>query len=298
MCGPGSVVAMPRVAALISYPVKGCAGTPLERAVSAPAGLPHDRAFMVVDEEGAFRSQRGSPRLALIRPGVEEGGRLLLLDAPGAAPVRVPVRAEGPRSGVTMHGRPFEAVDQGEGAARWLTGVLGEPSRLVRVAPGHDRVVTGRFTGTSAFADSSSALVLSLSSLDLLNGRLAEAGAPALPMDRFRPNIVVSGWPEPHTEDGVLTMRIGGTGLGFSKPCKRCAVTTVDQDTGEKAGPEPLRTLASYRRWAEGGVVFGAKFAVLEPGPIAVGDEVEVREWAEGERALVELAGPDRAARG
>lgn len=289
---------MPRVAALISYPVKGCAGSPVQRAVSTPAGLPWDRAFMVVGPDGAFRSQRGSPRLALIRPSVEEEGTRLLLRAPGTAPVRVPVRSEGPRSAVTMHGRPFEALDQGEPAARWLTGVLGEPSRLVRVAPEHDRVVTGRFTGTSAFADSSSALVLSLSSLDLLNGRLVQAGAPALPMDRFRPNIVVSGWPEPHTEDGVLTMRIGGTGLGFSKPCKRCAVTTVDQDTGEKAGPEPLRTLASYRRWAQGGVVFGAKFAVLEPGPIAVGDEVEVGEWAGGGGALVELAGDEHGAGG
>lgn len=269
----------------------------MSRAVSTPAGLPHDRAFMVVDAEGVFRSQRGSPRLALIRPGVEDDGAHLLLQAPGTAPARIQVRAEGPRTGVTMHGRPFDAVDQGEEAARWLTAVLGEPSRLVRVAPGHDRVVDGHFTGTSAFADSSSALVLSLSSLDLLNAQLAEAGAPALPMDRFRPNIVVSGWPEPHTEDGVLTMRIGGTGLGFSKPCKRCAVTTVDQETGEKAGPEPLRTLASYRRWAEGGVVFGAKFAVLESGPIAVGDEVEVDEWAGPERALVALAGEEEAAR-
>ncbi|MDA2806738.1 MOSC domain-containing protein [Nocardiopsis suaedae] len=288
---------MPRVSALISYPVKGCAGAPLNRAVSTPAGLPHDRAFMVVDAEGVFRSQRGSPRLALIRPGVEDDGAHLLLQAPGTGTARIPVLAEGPRTGVTMHGRPFEAVDQGEEAARWLTDVLGEPSRLVRVAPGHDRTVNGHFSGTSAFADSSAALVLSLSSLDLLNARLAEAGAPALPMDRFRPNIVVSGWPEPHTEDGVLTMRIGGTGLGFSKPCKRCAVTTVDQETGEKAGPEPLRTLASYRRWAEGGVVFGAKFAVLDPGPIAVGDEVEVDEWAGPERALVALAGEEEAAR-
>lgn len=95
-------------------------------------------------------------------------------------------------------------------------------------------------------------------------------------MERFRPNIVVEGWPEPHTEDRVDMLTVGGVELGFSVRAMRCSVTLVDQGTGEKAGPEPIRTLATYRQEPEykNLVSFGAKFAVLREGVIAVGDEV------------------------
>jgi len=99
-----------------------------------------------------------------------------------------------------------------------------------------------------------------------------------VPMDRFRPNIVISGWPEPHTEDRVSRMTAGGTEIGFGELAVRCAVTLVDQAAGVRAGPEPLRTLADYRREPDG-VTFGLKAAVLGPGGIAVGDGVTVTEW-------------------
>ncbi|MGH3999451.1 MAG: MOSC domain-containing protein, partial [Pseudonocardiaceae bacterium] len=126
-------------------------------------------------------------------------------------------------------------------------------------------------------------LITTLSSLDLVNERITERGGEPLPMSRFRPNVVVGGWDEPHIEDRARRINVGNAELGYAKLAIRCAVTTVDQKSGVKVGPEPLRALAGYRRAAEGGVAFGVKFAVLRPGKLSVGDEVIVSHWGESE---------------
>ncbi|WP_307829392.1 MOSC domain-containing protein [Actinomadura viridis] len=267
------------MAQLISYPIKGCAGVPLAETPLTPAGLAHDRAFMVVGEGGVFRSQRRDPRLAVIRPEVGAGGERLTLRAPDTDPLGIDVETASARLDVTLFGAPFQGVDQGEDAATWLSDVLGSPSRLVRVPPEHDRVTDGWITGTSGYADSSPVHILSRSSLDALNERIAAGGGRPVPMARFRPNIVVDGWGEPHEEDRVRRAAVGGAELGFAKLAIRCAVTLVDQDTGARSGPEPLRTLAAYRRASGGGVAFGAKFSVVRPGKVSVGEEVTVTAW-------------------
>ncbi|WP_372411258.1 MOSC domain-containing protein [Streptomyces luteireticuli] len=275
---------MARVVELLYYPIKGCAGTSVAEAVLTPAGLAHDRSFMVTDDNGVFRSQRRDPRLALIRPAVDADGTVLTLRMPGADALDVTVDTTGPRRGVELFGNPYRGIDQGDAAAAWLTGALGAPSRLVRVPPEHGRVTDGLTPGTSGWADSSALHLLSRSSLDLLGRRLAEGGAEPLPMSRFRPNVVVDGWDEPHTEDRLRRAAVGDAVLGYTKLAVRCAVTTVDQEAGAKAGPEPLRTLAAYRRARGGGVVFGAKFSVVRGGKLSVGDEVVVGEWGPSER--------------
>ncbi|MFD3442843.1 MOSC domain-containing protein [Streptomyces sp. NPDC058685] len=270
---------MARVVELAYYPVKGCAGSAVREGVLTPAGLAHDRSFMVVGEQGVYRTQRRDPRLALIVPTIVDGGLGLTLEAPGHEPVAIPVDTTGPRRDVDLFGAAFLGIDQGEVAADWLSTVLAAPSRLVRVPPEHRRVTDGRTPGTSGYADSCAVHLLSLSSLDLLNAKLAERGAAPMPMDRFRPNIVVGGWDEPHTEDRARRLTLGTAELGYAKLAIRCAVTVVDQRTGERDGPEPLRSLAAYRRAREGGVAFGAKFAVLRPGTMSVGDELAVGAW-------------------
>ncbi|WP_414505217.1 MOSC domain-containing protein [Streptomyces sp. NEAU-L66] len=273
---------MATVVELISYPVKGCAGVPAAEAELTPAGLPHDRSFLVVGPGGVFRSQRTDPRLAVIRPEVGADGTHLTLHAPDRDPLRLDIdlgTGSTARSEVEMFGQPYRAVDQGDRVAGWLSEALGTESRLVRVPPEHDRVTDGLTPGTSGFADSSAMHVLSLASFDDLNRRIAAAGRPPVPMDRFRPNLVVDGWDTPQTEDRVRRVTVGGGELGFTKLAVRCAVTLVDQRTGGKAGPEPLRTLASYRRVPEGGVAFGSKFSVLATGKVTVGDAFEVTEW-------------------
>ncbi|MEU2794743.1 MOSC N-terminal beta barrel domain-containing protein [Streptomyces sp. NPDC007100] len=271
------------VTGLTYYPVKGCAGVTASEAELTPAGLAHDRSFMVTGVDGVFRSQRRDPRLAVIRPEIGAGGGRLTLRAPGADPLHLEVDTASARREVELFKTAYRGIDQGEAAAAWLTEVLGAPSRLVRVPPEHDRVTDGLTPGTSGYADSCALHVLSLSSLELLHARLAEQGAAPLPMGRFRPNVVVDGWEAPHTEDRVRRVRIGGAELGYAKLAVRCAVTTVEQESGARTGPEPLRTLAGYRRAAAGGVVFGAKFAVLRPGKLSVGDEVAVSSWGEPE---------------
>lgn len=283
---------MATVVELTHYPVKGCAGTSMSEAVLTPAGLAHDRSFMVTDPDGVFRSQRRDPRLALIRPEVGDDGGRLTLHAPdaGQQSLDVAVTTTAARRDVELFGVPYKGIDQGEAAAAWLSAVLGAPSRLVRVPPEHDRVTDGRIPGTSGYADSCALHILSRATLDELNRRLAEHGAPPLPMNRFRPNVVVDGdgsgddpWDAPHAEDLARHLLLGEAELGYAKLAVRCAVTMVEQESGTRAGPEPLRTLARYRRASGGGVVFGAKFAVLRGGKLSVGDEVDVTAWGEAE---------------
>ncbi|WP_340377531.1 MOSC N-terminal beta barrel domain-containing protein [Streptomyces sp. SS7] len=224
------------VVGITYYPVKGCAGVALTEAAVTPEGLLGDRVWAVADDRGDLRRQGADPRLAVIVPEVRDDG--LTLRAPDAEPLTV----TGP----------------GPGADAWLTRFLGRPSRLVR-----------------ARAGSASRLhVVSRASLDALNRRIAARGAAPLPMSRFRPNLVVDGWPTPHTEDDTPRLTVAGTELALTELTVRCAVTLVDQSTGRRAGPEPLRTLADYRRADGGGVVFGAYFAVRRPGRVALGDEV------------------------
>ncbi len=269
---------MATVSDLFLYPVKGCAGTSVTRAQVLPTGVLHDRTFMFVRaSDGVFRSQRSTPRLSVIRPELTTEADKLMLTAPDVPAMAVDVRTEGHRLSVDIHGVwDGEAVDQGDDAAEWASTLLGEPVRLVRVAPDHTRAVDD-WHGQITFTDSTPLHLTALSSLDDLNARILEKGAEPVPMARFRPNIVIEGWATPYTEDTVRAFTIGTAGLHWVKPDVRCKVTMVDQPTGTPAGPEPLRTLADYRREPDGGVSFGIKVAVTTPGEIHVGDEITVR---------------------
>ncbi|WP_123525988.1 MOSC domain-containing protein [Streptomyces sp. 840.1] len=267
---------------LVYYPVKGCAGTATDSARVLGAGLEHDRTFMVVDAgEGAFRSQRTHPAMAAIKVAVLRSGAALALSAEGVEPLLLDVDRDGPRRDVSMFDRPLgAAVDQGDAVAEWFSDVLGAKSRLVRAAPGFDRDGWGETPGKVNFADAHAVLVTSTASLDDLNSRISARGdAAAVPMDRFRPNIVLTGKDEPHFEDRVRRMTLGSVELAHSVRATRCSVPLVDQVTGLRRGPEPVRTLATYRREAEYGnrVSFGVKNAVVCEGAVSVGDPVTVQ---------------------
>lgn len=270
---------MVTVSALTYYPIKGCAGVTVDRAEVVQTGLLHDRSYLITKPDGMFLTQREVARLAIIRAQVLHEGTKLALSAPGADDLIMDVDVDGPRRPVVVHKWSGIGLDQGDDAAGWLSEVLGMPVRLFRAPDGWDREGSGDEPGRIHFADSTALLVTSLSSLDTLNLRILEKGADPVPMNRFRPNIVITGWPEPHTEDRVRRMTIGTVDVGYGERNIRCVVTTVDQLLGERAGKEPLRTLADYRREPDGGVSFGMKAAVLRPGSLFVGDEVLVTEW-------------------
>ncbi|WP_327684633.1 MOSC domain-containing protein [Streptomyces sp. NBC_00467] len=263
---------------LTYYPVKGCAGTDVESSRVGDTGLEHDRTFMAVDAvDGSFRSQRTLPAMAAVRPEIVDGGGVLRLSADGVESLLLDVDHDGERRPVSMFGRDIgEGADQGDAVAEWLSEVLGAKSRLVRVPPGFDRDGWGETPGKVGFADAHAVLVASQASLDGLNARIETAGAAAVPMDRFRPNIVLAGCDAPHAEDDMRQLDIGTARLAYAVRAVRCAVPMVDQLTGLRAGPEPIRTLAGYRREPayDNKVSFGMKAAVVRHGTLAVGDTV------------------------
>jgi len=264
------------VAALYVYPVKSCRGTALSRARVTPAGLEHDREWMVVTPAGRFVTQRELPRLAVIVPVLDADQ--LTLSAPGMPPLTVPLREppESARREVTVWRDKCLARDEGDAAAEWFTAVLGRPLRLVRFDRSRRRPTdpdwSAGLDGESLFADGFPVLVLSRASLDDLNARLP---AP-LPVERFRPSVLLDGC-EPYQEDRIAALTCDGVRLRIVKPCTRCSVTTVDQVSGTVAGEEPLRTLKPYR-WDTRlrGIAFGQN-AIVESGAgatLAVGSAV------------------------
>jgi uncharacterized protein YcbX len=250
---------------LIFYPVKSCAGIPVREAVLTEAGLEvdgvRDREWMVVGEDGQFLTQREYPRMALIVPRVEGG--LLALSAPGLSPHAVAVAGSpgAARRAVTIWDDTVLAEDCGDASAAWFAQALGAPCRLVRFPGGARRLTSTRWTGGVAaptrFADGYPLLVIGAASLADLNARLAAAGRAALPMNRFRPNLVIDGL-DPFDEDYVGQFGLGAAVLKPVKPCPRCPIPSVDQASGV-AGPDPLDILQAYRRkpQLDGAVCFG-----------------------------------------
>jgi uncharacterized protein YcbX len=227
---------------------------------------------MLVDADGRFLSQREHARMALIEPQL--GDDTLSLAAPGRDTMSSPVLSRGECREVTVWGDRCEAVDQGDAVAEWASSFLGERCRMVRISDDAVRAVDRDFAVSDGdqvgFADGYPILLATEESLADLNDRMAEA----LPMNRFRPNIVLSGV-EPFAEDGWRRIRIGGIAFAAVKPCARCVVTTTDQATA-KRGQEPLRTLATYRQVPGRGVMFGQNLIHLSTGVIRVGDPVEL----------------------
>jgi uncharacterized protein YcbX len=264
-----------RLAGINVYPVKGMRGIALESALCTARGLEHDRRWMVVDAEGEFLTQRTLPRLATV--WTELGGGNLTLSAPDMEAVDVPVAGSGPSARVRVWGSEVDATVVSREANRWLTEYLGFDCRLVHMPEDSYRFSNERFAGPGklvGFADAFAYLLTTEASLDDLNARLAARHHAALPMNRFRPNLVAAG-ATPFAEDGWKDLRVGGAELRCVKPCGRCQVTTTDQATGEVRGPEPLATLGEFRDSKEFGVMFGVNLVTLREGTVKVGDAIE-----------------------
>jgi hypothetical protein len=259
------------IAALYIYPVKSCRGISLEQADCLASGLKFDREWVVVSSNGKAVTQRDSTKLALIEASVVDDGTLTL-QAPGLAQLAVP-RNQGRSPGVPVDlwGNSCRGIDQGGDAAAWLREFLQIECRLLRCGPEHsaqNRTEGSQDGPALRFVDCSPLLVISEESLEDLNQRLPEP----VPMNRFRPSIVISGLGA-FAEDRVKTLRLGGLTLQASKPCARCVMTTIDQEEAVAAGPEPLRTLSQYRRDGDK-VMFGHYFSAASIGMLRVGDEV------------------------
>lgn len=263
----------PILAAIYIYPVKSCRGISVESARLDAWGLEYDRNWMVVNAEGCFLTQRELPRMALVETAFEPD--ILRLTGPNMPDLRLSLDNVGPEVDVTVWGDRARALDQGDEAAEWFSTFLGVTCRLVGMGDSYSRLVDPDYTLQDAqvnFADGFPSLMISEASLADLNTRCSEP----LPMNRFRPNMVVSGC-EPYAEDNWHTVRIGKVTFHVVKPCQRCIITTVDQSTGSRHQREPLTTLATYRR-VKGGVIFGQNLVHTGPGEVRLGDVVEVQK--------------------
>lgn len=273
-----------RIARLFVYPVKSCAGIELTEALLTETGLDLDRAWMVVDEEGEFLSQREAPRLALVQPAFRRGGTELQLRAPGMLALHLLVDAVEAPTRVRVWNDVVPAYDMGDIAAQWFTDFLGLNEqglprasatryRLVRFDPEHRRLSSLQWTGgveaPNQFSDGYPVLVLGQSALDGLNDRLRAAGHGPVDVRRFRPNVVLEGL-EAHDEDRVGPLQIdtpeGAVVLTPVKPCPRCPIPDIDPDTA-RSSPEVSDTLQGYRQDARvnGALTFGMN-AIVSAG--------------------------------
>ena len=293
---PGDVQA--RITQLFVYPVKSCAGIALQETVLTETGFDLDRAWMVVDAQGGFVSQREQPRLALVLPEFKRGGTELVLRAPGMLALHLAVDVVEQPTRVRVWDDEVPAYDMGDVAAQWFTDFLslsdqGLPTaqaakyRLVRFDPEHRRVSSLKWTdGVEAlnqFSDGFPLLVLGQASLDEFNARLQAGGHAPVGVERFRPNIVLADL-EAHDEDRLDTLHIatgeGDVVLKPVKPCPRCPIPNIDPATA-LSSPEVSDTLQAYRRDARlnGAVTFGMNAialtgvdAVLRVGQLVAAD--------------------------
>lgn len=262
-----------RVEALWIYPLKGGKGIPMDALEVVPGGPAHDRRWMLVDEGGRFISQRTLPALTQLsaRP---QGGGLVLEMAGQVLEVSTPA---GSTLMAEVWGDAVRCVAAGPKADRWLSQGLQQAVRLVHLPATQLRAVDPNFAPGHevGLADGYPFLVVTTGSLEGLNRRLDHP----VSMERFRPNVVVTD-PTPHVEDGWRRFQVGGVSFRGVKPCARCTVPTLDPHTGE-GGPEPLRTLATYRRW-NGKVWFGMNAVAQGGGRLEVGAPVQIQEGSRG----------------
>ncbi|MGZ9223406.1 MAG: MOSC domain-containing protein [Anaerolineales bacterium] len=260
------------LSSLIYYPIKACRGFEVDSSHIERMGLEHDRRMMVVTPEGEFLTQREHPRLALVIPRLDNG--TLTLSASDFDSTQLAVQSTGTPWPVNIwKSEGVQAIDQGNEAAQWFSAWLGTPVRLVHIADGYLRRINEKYVVSSddhtGFADGYPILLASEASLQDLNSRLETP----VPMNRFRPNLVVKGCGA-FAEDTWTRVRIGKVELAVVKPCDRCVVTTIDKETLERS-KEPLKTLGKYRKH-ELGAIFGQNVIPLNEGRLRLDMNIEV----------------------
>jgi uncharacterized protein YcbX len=279
--GPGACA---RLASVHIYPLKAARAVDLAESAVEPWGLAGDRRWLLVDERGRFVSQREEPAMA--RVVVRFGDGVMTACAPGRCAISVPVpcgRTGTEMRRVTVWSSTLSAAAAGPAADAWFSDFLGRAVYLVYLDDPTRRAVDpayGAADDVVSFADGYPLLLTSTGSLDELNRWLVEDGDQPVPMNRFRPNVVMAGT-GPWAEDDWRRISIGAVTFRVVKPCGRCVVTTTDQVTGEVGG-QPLRMLGRRRRLGRM-LVFGQNMIPDAPGIIRVGDPVEVLEYADEE---------------
>lgn len=260
--------------AIYIYPVKSLRGVSLHDAALENGRLVGDRDWLLVDAAGRFMHMRDYPQMARVEATTTERGIVVRTDGLPALEIERPDFSTSGRDAighVRLWRRSAPVMAVSRDADEWFTRALGVPCRLMAFVPDASALNVPTYEVHSSLQDATPFHLTTEESLADLNGRMA---AP-IPMNRFRPNLVVRG-ATPYAEDGWKSIAIGDTTLRWIKPCTRCVATTTDHETGERANREPLFTLARYRRMGPE-VVFGHYLVADTWGDrLRVGDRVTI----------------------
>lgn len=264
-----------RLSEIWIYPVKSLGGIRLSSSKVFEKGLEFDRRWMLVDEHGTFMSQRLHPRMALFKVAMNQDQLLIQYRHDASGTVAFPsisVDTSVPRSGDVLRALIWndevDVLETDRKISDWFSAILEINCRLVTLPESNPRPVDPSFRVNNehvSLADAYPFLIIGQSSLDDLNMRLKDP----VPMNRFRPNFVFTGG-VPYEEETWRNFRIGHNRFVGVKPCSRCVLTTVDQNTGQK-GIEPLATLSGYRK-KENKVLFGQNAVAIDHTTVSTGD--------------------------
>jgi uncharacterized protein YcbX len=263
------------VSELYIYPIKSLGGIALNKATLTDRGFEHDRRWMLVDANNQFLSQREVNAMALLKVQIAEEGLLITNIAIPGEELLVPFQpAITETEMVTVWSNHCRAQRVSDEADAWFSKQLGLSCKLVYMPNSTRRYVDGRYAHNkeiTSFSDGYPLLLIGQGSLDDLNNRLETP----LPMNRFRPNIVFTGGTA-FQEDYMKHFEINGITFFGVKPCARCLITTIDQQTAEKA-KEPLRTLSTYRMKNKK-IYFGQNVLPQGTGIVSIGDTIKLHE--------------------
>jgi hypothetical protein len=254
------------------YPIKSLGGVSVESAVAEERGLQHDRRWMLVDESGKFLSQREYPQMALFSVSILEN-RLLVTHKKSNSSINIPFQNQTKEIlKVKIWEDACSAAKISNESDEWFSDLLGIKCTLVYMLDDERRIVDKKYVDEEkivGFADAYPFLIIGQSSLDDLNSKLRAL----IPMNRFRTNFVFTGG-VPFAEDNWKDFNIGDVHFKAVKPCARCVVTTINQETGER-NYEPLQTLSYYRK-VGGKVIFGMNVICKTIGRVSIGDKIEI----------------------
>lgn len=259
-----------RLSEIWIYPIKSLGGIPLTTARVSPKGLQYDRRWMLVDEKGTFLTQRAFPKMARFKLTVQEDQMQIHFEQDQ---IEIPLTIKtGRELKVQIWNDMVLSLEAGDHFSNWFTERMGMKCKLVFFPEENPRWVDPQYAINSdhtSLADAYPFLIIGQESLNDLNSRLDKP----VPMNRFRPNFVFTGG-KPFDEDKWKNFSIGKNHFVAVKPCSRCVLTTVDQDTGEK-GVEPLKTLSTYRR-VENKTFFGQNLIASDYNEVHINDVIRV----------------------
>ncbi|MBO9200975.1 MULTISPECIES: MOSC domain-containing protein [Niastella] len=263
------------VSELYIYPIKSLGGISLNSATLTDRGFEYDRRWMLVDDNNQFITQREVNAMALLKVQITEQGLLIQNSRVKGEELLVPFEpTTNETSMVTVWSNHCRAQRVSAEADTWFSKQLGMSCKLMYMPNSTNRFVDGRYAHNkeiTSFSDAFPLLLIGQASLDDLNNRLTDP----LPMNRFRPNLVFTGGTA-FMEDDMKQFTINGITFFGAKPCARCVITTIDQQSGAKA-KEPLKTLSTYRM-KNNKVLFGQNLLYKGNGIISVGNTITIHE--------------------